>query len=67
VQEAAPTSHRARVMSVYSLGMMGGMPIGSFAMGYVISAFGASANETNPCALVRAVQALLVTKMNALI
>jgi MFS-type transporter involved in bile tolerance (Atg22 family) len=40
VQEAAPTSHRARVMSVYSLGMMGGMPIGSFAMGYVIGAFG---------------------------
>jgi MFS family permease len=40
VQEAAPMSHRARVMSVYSLGMMGGMPIGSFAMGYVIGAFG---------------------------
>ncbi len=29
VQESAPPSHRARVMSVYSLGMMGGMPVGS--------------------------------------
>ncbi len=42
VQEAAPTSHRARIMSVYSLGMMGGMPVGSLTMGYVISVFGPS-------------------------
>jgi MFS family permease len=40
VQESAPPSHRARVMSVYSLGMMGGMPMGSLAMGYVIGVFG---------------------------
>ena len=40
VQESAPPSHRARIMAVYSLGMMGGMPIGSATMGYVISAFG---------------------------
>jgi MFS-type transporter involved in bile tolerance (Atg22 family) len=40
VQESAPMSHRARIMSVYSLGMMGGMPIGSLTMGYVISVFG---------------------------
>ncbi len=40
VQEAAPMSHRARIMSVYSLGMMGGMPVGSLLMGYVISVFG---------------------------
>lgn len=35
VQEAAIETHRARVMSVYSLGMMGGMPIGSFTLGLV--------------------------------
>lgn len=35
VQEAAPATHRARVMSVYSLGMMGGMPIGSFSLGLI--------------------------------
>ena len=40
VQESAPASHRARIMSVYSLGMMGGMPFGSLSMGYVISVFG---------------------------
>ena len=40
VQEAAQASHRARIMSVFSLGMMGGVPIGSFAMGYAINAFG---------------------------
>jgi MFS family permease len=35
VQEAATESHRARIMSVYSLGLMGGMPIGSFTLGIV--------------------------------
>ncbi len=35
VQEAAAQSHRARIMSVYSLGLMGGMPIGSFTLGIV--------------------------------
>ncbi|MEM9622052.1 MAG: MFS transporter [Pseudomonadota bacterium] len=35
VQEAALATHRARVMSVYSLGLMGGMPIGSFSLGVV--------------------------------
>jgi MFS family permease len=41
VQEAAIESHRARVMSVYSLGMMGGMPIGSFTLGVVTDWIGA--------------------------
>jgi MFS family permease len=41
VQEAAPPAFRARVMSVYSLGMMGGMPIGSVATGYIVNAVGA--------------------------
>ena len=38
VQEAAPPSHRARVLSVYSLGMMGSAPIGAFAMGALVDA-----------------------------
>ena len=33
VQEATVDTHRARVMSIYALGMMGGMPIGSFTLG----------------------------------
>ena len=36
VQEATIESHRARVMSVYAMGMMGGMPIGSFSLGVII-------------------------------
>ncbi|MCZ6887393.1 MAG: MFS transporter [Gammaproteobacteria bacterium] len=40
VQAEAVTSHRARIMSVYSMGMMGGMPIGSLTMGYAIEYFG---------------------------
>lgn len=41
VQEAAPETHRARLMSVYSLGMMGGMPIGSLLLGWCVGQFGA--------------------------
>ncbi|MGE0623723.1 MAG: MFS transporter [Pseudomonadales bacterium] len=41
VQEAAPETHRARIMSVYSLGMMGGMPIGSLLLGWSVGQFGA--------------------------
>ena len=41
VQEAAAPEQRARVMSVYSLGMMGGMPIGSLLIGWGVGAFGA--------------------------
>ena len=40
-QESSPMSHRARVMSVFTLGMMGGMPIGSLILGYAASAWGA--------------------------
>ncbi len=40
VQEAAPDTHRARLMSVYSLGMMGGMPIGSLLLGWCAGQFG---------------------------
>ena len=40
VQEASPSSHRARITSVYVLGKMGGMPIGSFCMGLYVDMFG---------------------------
>ncbi len=35
VQEAASATHRARVMSVYQLGFLGGAPLGALGMGYV--------------------------------
>ena len=40
VQEASPPEYLARVMSVFSLGLMGGMPLGSLMMGYLIGAWG---------------------------
>jgi len=39
-QESAPATHRARVMSVMSLGGMGGSALGSVMMGYAAAAFG---------------------------
>ena len=55
VQEAAPDTHRARVLSVYSLGMMGGMPIGSALLGWVVVTFG-----VQPAVLVPSVGMFLV-------
>ena len=40
VQVSAPASHRARILSVYQLAFMGGAPIGSFAMGFVVEQVG---------------------------
>jgi len=40
VQENAPDHMVARVMSVYQLGLFGGMPMGAFAMGYIVDAIG---------------------------
>lgn len=48
VQEASPETHRARLMSVYSLGMMGGMPIGSVLIGWCVGVMGAHAAALVP-------------------
>ena len=40
VQEQAPPAQLARVMSVYQLGLFGGMPAGAFFMGHVVDALG---------------------------
>jgi len=40
MQEEAPESHRARVMSVFSLANLGGMPIGAVLLGYCASGLG---------------------------
>ncbi len=40
VQETAAASHRARVMSVFQLGFLGGAPIGALAMGYATEFLG---------------------------
>lgn len=40
VQEASPPEFLARIMSVFALALMGGMPLGSLLMGYLIGAWG---------------------------
>jgi len=61
VQEASPETHRARVMSVYSLGMMGGIPIGSFVLGWCVGAFGARQAVLVPVLGMLLVNALMLT------
>jgi MFS family permease len=40
IQEAAEPAYLGRVLSVYSLGMTGSMPIGALVVGFVIDAYG---------------------------
>lgn len=40
VQQAAPDTHRARILSVYQLVMFGGAPIGSILAGFSVAHFG---------------------------
>ena len=62
VQEASPESHRARLMSVYSLGMMGGMPIGSIGLGWCVGQFGARNAVLVPVIGMAIVQVILLTR-----
>ena len=41
VQEISKPEYRARLMSVYTLGLMSAIPIGSLVLGFVIGQFGA--------------------------
>ena len=40
VQEQAPSAQLARVMSVYQLGLFGGMPAGAYVMGHIVADIG---------------------------
>ncbi len=60
-QAAAPASHRARVLSVYSLGLMGMAPIGNLASGLVAARIGGPAT----CALFGAAMAVLILTVTA--
>ena len=50
VQAAAPASHRARVLSLFQLGMMGGAPIGALLIGYLTAFTGPRAATVYPAA-----------------
>ncbi len=62
VQETAPETHRARLMSVYSLGMMGGMPIGSLSLGWCVEHFGARNSILVPVVGMTVVQIALLVR-----
>jgi MFS family permease len=40
VQEAAPPSHRGRIMSIYQFGFSGGAPFGALLLGLIVDAIG---------------------------
>lgn len=50
VQEAAPASHRARVLAAFQLGFMGGGPLGAFSIGFIVDRFGAHTAALFPAA-----------------
>ena len=59
VQEVAPEAFRARILSVYSLGLMSGMPVGSLVMGWCVAALGAQQAMLVPAVGMGAVYLLL--------
>ncbi|MDZ7827701.1 MAG: MFS transporter [Gammaproteobacteria bacterium] len=61
VQQAAPASHRGRVLGVYSLASFGGLPLGSLLLGQLAGWLGTGASAQGSAALV-----LLVTATVAL-
>jgi MFS family permease len=40
VQAAAPETHRARILSLFQLGLMGGAPVGALLIGYLTALTG---------------------------
>lgn len=61
-QEAAPASHRGRVLSVYSMGLMGMAPVGMMTSGLVAGAIGGPAT----CALFGVAMAVLVGTVSSI-
>jgi MFS family permease len=59
VQENAPRDKVARVMSVYQLGLFGGMPVGAFFMGFVVAELGPRLSALVPMAGLFAVLAAI--------
>ena len=61
VQEASPPTHRARILSVFTLGMMGGMPVGSAILGVLVEYMGVQSAVLVPGVGMLAVLAYLYT------
>lgn len=50
IQEAAPATHRARLMAAYQMGFMGGGPIGALMIGFLIDGYGTRMSVLFPAA-----------------
>ncbi|MCP5432273.1 MAG: MFS transporter [Alphaproteobacteria bacterium] len=62
IQEAAPFAQRARLLSIYQLGYMGGAPVGATAMGFVVAEIGPHAAFYVPSAGLAAIALVLFTR-----
>ncbi|HKZ05186.1 MAG TPA: MFS transporter [Methylomirabilota bacterium] len=59
IQIAAPESHRARILSLFQLGLMGGAPIGALLIGYLATLTGPRAAAVYPAACMLLILAVL--------
>lgn len=62
VQLAAPESHRARILALFQLGIMGGAPVGAVVIGYIASVVGARSSTIYPAFAMVAVLVFLLAR-----
>jgi len=62
VQAAAPETHRARILSLFQLGLMGGAPLGALLIGYLAAFTGPRAAAVYPAACMLFVLAGLLAR-----
>jgi len=62
VQSAAPETHRARILSLFQLGLMGGAPVGALGIGYLVAVTGPRGAAVYPAACMLLVLAGLLLR-----
>lgn len=62
VQSAAPETHRARILSLFQLGLMGGAPVGALLIGYLAALTGPYRAALYPAACMLLVLAALLLR-----
>jgi MFS family permease len=62
VQSAAPETHRARILSLFQLGLMGGAPVGALLIGYLAAVTGPRGAAVYPAACMLLVLAGLLLR-----
>ena len=62
IQIVAPPTHRARLMSLFQLGLSGGGPIGAFLAGSIAAVWGTKAALTVPALAMLVLVAVVLTR-----